>query len=49
MSEFPHDSFAKNYLTELLNTIGTGNQNRAILELVTQPTPPVLYANIEEI
>jgi hypothetical protein len=25
-----------------------GNQNRAILELVTQPTPPALYANIEE-
>jgi predicted transposase/invertase (TIGR01784 family) len=49
MSEFPHDSFAKNYLTELLNTIGTGNQNRAILELVTQPKPPLLYANIEEV
>jgi hypothetical protein len=26
-----------------------GNQNRAILELVTQPTPPALYANIEEV
>jgi hypothetical protein len=26
-----------------------GNQNRAILELVTQPTPPELYANIEEV
>jgi hypothetical protein len=30
MSEFPHDSFAKNYLTELLSTIGTAVPNKFI-------------------
>ena len=30
MSEFPHDTFAKDYLTELLNTIGTAKPNEVI-------------------
>ncbi len=30
MSEFPHDSFAKNYLTELLSAIGTAIPNKFI-------------------
>jgi hypothetical protein len=30
MSEFPHDTFAKDYLTELLNTIGKANPNKLI-------------------
>ena len=30
MSKFPHDEFAKNYLTELLNTIGKANPNELI-------------------
>ncbi len=30
MSKFPHDEFAKNYLTELLNTIGKANANELI-------------------
>lgn len=30
MSEFPHDTFAKDYLTELLNTIGTAKSNEVI-------------------
>jgi hypothetical protein len=30
MSEFPHDDFAKDYLTELLSTIGTAMPNKVI-------------------
>ena len=30
MSKFPHDEFAKNYLTELLNTIGKASANELI-------------------
>ncbi len=30
MSKFPHDNFAKNYLTELLNTIGTAKSDEGI-------------------
>lgn len=30
MSEFPHDDFAKDYLTELLSTIGTAVPNKVI-------------------
>jgi hypothetical protein len=30
MSAFPHDTFAKDYLTELLNTIGKAKPNQVI-------------------
>ena len=30
MSEFPHDDFAKDYLTELLSNIGTAVPNKVI-------------------
>jgi hypothetical protein len=30
MSEFPHDTFAKDYLTELLNTIGKAQPNQVV-------------------
>jgi hypothetical protein len=30
MSEFPHDDFAKDYLTELLRRIGNARANRAL-------------------
>jgi hypothetical protein len=30
MAEFPHDTFAKDYLTELLNTIGKATPNKVI-------------------
>lgn len=30
MSEFPHDQFAKDYLTELLSTIGKASPNELI-------------------
>jgi hypothetical protein len=30
MSEFPHDTFAKDYLTELLNTIGKAQPNPVV-------------------
>ena len=30
MSEFPHDDFAKEYLTELLSSIGTAVPNKVI-------------------
>jgi hypothetical protein len=30
MPEFPHDTFAKDYLTELLSTIGTAVPNKVV-------------------
>jgi hypothetical protein len=30
MSEFPHDTFAKDYLTELLNTVGKAQPNLVV-------------------